>query len=194
MKSTSLGVGVVALGAALLAASCSSTTSASSSTSSHSGSTASAAAKKGNGQGTSAGTAKGSATTSPANVTTTSIYVEPPVIATPTTIINGQSYVVPRETPSQPISGYNASGSQIIISPKGILPFNLFAPLGAKVTWTNLTSSPVSLSSYYQNVNSGPIPPGGTFVWTSATQNSIRYHTSNGFVGRVEIGAFPSGA
>ena len=129
-------------------------------------------------------------TTTTQKVTTTT-YVLPPQVLTPTTIINGQSITVPMQTNGKPVAPYNDTGGQIILTDKGILPFHLFADLGQTITWTNLCATPVTVKALSKDFTSPRIPPGGTFTWKSDTLVSERYAVSNGFQGRIDVGAFP---
>jgi len=131
-----------------------------------------------------------SPTTSSSTKTTTTVSVPPPVISSQTTIINGITVTVPRETASRPIDPSNDTGGQVIISDKGLLPFHLFVALHQPITWTNLTPKPVSITFLHFAVASGPIQPGKSFTWTPPTGISIRYTSSNGFVGTFDVGAF----
>jgi hypothetical protein len=124
--------------------------------------------------------------------TTTAIPVKyaKPIIDT-TTVIAGQTITVPRENPATPISPYTATGNQVIITSTGVLPYHLFTGLGTKVTWTNLSTKTMSIHSIAPGLlDSGPIKPGQTFSWSSPSGISVRYLTNNGFVGRVDVGAF----
>lgn len=121
---------------------------------------------------------------------TTTTYVLPPQVLTPTTIIDGQTINVPTQTNGKPISPYNDTGGQIILTDKGILPFHLFADLGQTITWTNLCTKSVTVAALSKDFTSPAIPPGGTFTWKSDTLISERYAVSNGFQGRIDVGAF----
>ena len=48
------------------------------------------------------------------------------------------------------------------------------------MTWKNLTSVTVSIVFTYEGVNSGPIPPGGSWSFTPPHVESIAYHTGEG--------------
>ena len=128
-------------------------------------------------------------TTTTQRVTTTT-YVLPPQVLTPTTVIDGQTITVPTQTNGKPIAPYNDSGGQIILTDKGILPFHLFANLGQTITWTNLCTKAVTVTALSKDFASASIPPGGTFTWKSDTLISERYEVSNGFQGRIDVGAF----
>ena len=121
---------------------------------------------------------------------TTTTYVLPPQVLTPTTIIDGQTINVPTQTNGKPIAPYNDTGGQIILTDKGLLPFHLFADLGQTITWTNLCTKSVTVAALSKDFTSPAIPPGGTFTWKSDTLISERYAVSNGFQGRIDVGAF----
>ena len=131
-------------------------------------------------------------TTTTMKKATTTTYLLPPQVLTPTTIIHGSSFTVPVQQPSgKAVASYNDTGNQIIITKKGVLPFHLFVDIGTTVTWTNLTGKPVSITNYAKHFSAPSIPPGGTFTWSSDTSTSERYRVSNGFDGRIDVGAFP---
>ncbi len=136
-----------------------------------------------------AGCSSGGTTTAPTSSTTTSIL--PPAITTPTVVINGKSFTTPTESPGHAVPPYVGSGGQIIISTKGVLPYHLFAGLGQKITFTNLTPKPVVIKTkFHSYFTTGEIPVGGTFSWSSPTSVSLGYTTSNGFNGVIAVGAF----
>jgi hypothetical protein len=131
-------------------------------------------------------------TTTTAGGNTTNATTVAPQIKTATVTINGHVYPVPREIPQRPIDPYSDSGGQIIISDKGVLPYNLFVDIGVPVVWTNLTAKPVTVKVVGYPVESPPIPPGGTFTHTWTTLYSFSFTTSNGHLGQVNVGAFQS--
>lgn len=133
-----------------------------------------------------------SSSSRPTTSVTTTTYKLPPQVLTPTTVIDGKTITVPVQQPSgKPIASYNDTGSQILITDEGVLPFHLFADLGATITWTNLGAKAVTITSYAKDFGSPSIPPGGTFQWKSDTGISERYRVSSGFDGRIDVGAFP---
>lgn len=123
----------------------------------------------------------------PKDSTTTSVL--PPEITTPTVTIDGNTYNVPTEH-GGPIPNSVAEGQQIILTKKGFLPFRLFAELNQVITWTNLTAKTVVIRFEYSTVKSAPIPPGGTFTYSSSSSYTFNYVSSSGFRGIVAIGAF----
>jgi hypothetical protein len=133
-----------------------------------------------------------SSTTAPKHHGTTYSTVQAPEIKTATVTINGHVYPVPTENPGRPISAASDTGSQIVITDKGVLPYHLFVNIGQAIVWTNLSSNPVRISLLDYPVKSPLIPPGGTFTHTFTTSYSFIYDTSNGHQGQVDVGAFAS--
>jgi len=116
-----------------------------------------------------------------------------PQVQPPTTVINGTTYQVPTNKNGAAIGSYNDQGDQIIITDKGVLPYHLFVASDTPVTWTNLSSKPVSIASFYKTgPTSSTIPVGGTFVWPGAGLLSFVYKTSTGFQGIVQAGVLPT--
>jgi hypothetical protein len=70
-------------------------------------------------------------------------------------------------------------GFVVQITPGGFHPQWLVSACCLPVTWKNLTDSTASVVFDHQLVNSGPIPPGGTFVFTPHNVQSIAYHSAN---------------
>jgi hypothetical protein len=131
-----------------------------------------------------------SPTTKPDSTTTS---IPTPQITTPTTTIDGHTYPVPTEpsAPGKPIDTYVATGDQVILTSKGFVPYRLFADLNTTITWTNLTGHTVTIRFLREGgARSGPIPPGGTFTYSSKTLDNFEYQSSTGFHGIVNIGAF----
>lgn len=138
-----------------------------------------------------------SSSSKPQNTSTSVRGALPPIRYAPqvtgsTVVLKGRSVPVPTERPGVPISPGTDTGGQIIVSPNGVLPVRLFVNLGQKITWTNLTSKPVSVHFYGHPVNSGPIASGGTFSYSSNHLEEFNFLTSNGYRGIVAIGAFQS--
>jgi hypothetical protein len=69
-------------------------------------------------------------------------------------------------------------GFVVQITDRGFHPQWLVSACCKAVTWKNLTGSPASVVFDHQLVNSGPIPPGGTFVFTPHNVQSIAYHSA----------------
>jgi hypothetical protein len=64
-------------------------------------------------------------------------------------------------------------GQNVIISAQGCLPQDLEANVSAPVVWTNLSGKPQRIVFKNFPVDSGTIPAGGTFSWS--TTNAIAF-------------------
>jgi hypothetical protein len=60
-----------------------------------------------------------------------------------------------------------AAGSNAIITSAGCMPQTLEANVTSPVVWTNLSGKPQRLIFLTVPVDSGTIPPGGTFTWST---------------------------
>jgi len=69
------------------------------------------------------------------------------------------------------------AGFNIQITADGFHPRSLVAVCCHPVTWTNRTAATVTVAFDAQAVASGPIPPGGQFVFTPPSVQSISYHS-----------------
>lgn len=67
-------------------------------------------------------------------------------------------------------------GYVVQITARGFHPQWLVSGCCRAVTWKNLTGAPVSVVFDHQLVDSGPIPPGGSFTFTPHNVQSIAYH------------------
>ena len=116
-------------------------------------------------------------------------------ITSTTVTINGKEVAVPREeyAPGTPIQVDLDKGQQVLIVSNGALPRTLLAPPDARITWTNLSSTPVTV--YYVSVGSpgvlGPIPPGGHQTLFPVTGGNISFITSTGYQGLIQVGTMP---
>ena len=92
----------------------------------------------------------------------------------------------PREAASpDPAFDY---GFFVQITSDGFHPKTLVSGCCKAVTWKNLTSRPESVVFDHQLVNSGTIPPGGSWVWTPQNPQSITYHSSlDAFTGALQV-------
>jgi hypothetical protein len=125
------------------------------------------------------------------NITTTSRPI--PEITTPTTTIHGQSFPVPNDGGAKPINSAVDTSGQIVLTDKGFLPQREIADLNQTITWTNLSSHPVTISfSHMPGTSPHQLPVGGTFTYSSPTLINFEYLSSSGFHGTVSIGAFTS--
>jgi hypothetical protein len=106
--------------------------------------------------------------------------------------IKGKKVGVPEEG-SKPISPLQGVGEQIIITPKRLEPHLLFAEIGFRLTFTNLTSVPQRLRFVNDgNWRSPAIPPGGTWHYTPRFGLSYYYVTATGLQATFQVS--PSGA
>jgi hypothetical protein len=115
-----------------------------------------------------------------------------PEITTPTTTIDGHSYPVPNDS-GHPIDSAVDTSGEIILTDKGFLPQREIVDLNQPITWTNLSSHPVTISfSHMPGTTPHSLPVGGSFTYSSPTLQNFEYVSSNGFHGTVSIGAFTS--
>lgn len=77
---------------------------------------------------------------------------------------------IPNER-GNPIPNVLAPGQNIIISKTGCMPQTLEANVSAPVVWTNLSGKPQRVVFSNFGVDSGTIPVGGTFTWS--TQDAV---------------------
>jgi hypothetical protein len=86
-------------------------------------------------------------------------------------------------------------GQNVIIKSGRVLPQTLEASVSAPVVWYNLSNTPqrIIFDNYkYDPVDSGTIPPGGTFTWTPPSGGPFNYQLEpSGFEGKVVLN--PSG-
>lgn len=80
-------------------------------------------------------------------------------------------------------------GFMVQITPQGFHPQQLVSPCCQAITWRNLTSAPIAIVFDALQVDSGPIPPGGTFVFTPKNVESIAYHARDNpaMAGAVQV-------
>jgi hypothetical protein len=121
------------------------------------------------------GTANATATKVPTNTARPQAQVSPPR--------TGAS-----PTPDEPAAALREAanpdpnfdfGFVVQITPKGFHPQWLVSACCKAVTWKNLTGETVSVLFDHQLVDSGPIAPGATFVFTPHNVQSIAYHAGN---------------
>ena len=134
------------------------------------------------------------------STTSTSLYVrkiQPPApeVAALTMTINGKTVFVPRQEYSQerPIFATQDQGQQVLITDKGQLPQVLYAPVPATITWTNLTTKPVTLSIQVASAwrPSQVIEPGGHYSLSVTSDLNVETVTSTGWSGSVAVGQIP---
>ena len=131
-----------------------------------------------------------------ASPTTTTLSVTPtsaapaPELTTPTVTIDGHTYQVPTSD-GHPVNSAVDNSGQIILTDKGFLPYRQLANLNQTITWTNLSSKPVTISFLHMPGSaSHTLPVGGTFTYSSPTLQNFEYVSSSGHYGIVSIGAF----
>jgi hypothetical protein len=106
-------------------------------------------------------------------------------------MIHGHSYSVPNDGGTKPLDAAVDSSGQIVLTDKGFLPQHELATLSQTITWTNLSSHPVTISfPHMPGTTPHHLPVGGTFTYSSRTLISFEYLSSSGFHGVVSIGAF----
>lgn len=132
------------------------------------------------GCGSSPGHSSNAATTS---TTTPKATTTKPTTDLPTNIGYGTGSVGPADpsttVPSEDgraIAPDFGAGQDIIITSKGFEPETLEANVSAPVVWTNLSGLPQRIIFVDFSVDSGTIPPGGTFTW------STKYAVTSGYV------------
>ncbi len=79
--------------------------------------------------------------------------------------------------PTASIDPHFDSGQAIIITDDGFRPTWLVSVIGKQVTWVNRSSSTQSVDFDHQNVRSGPLRPGETFVYNAPHLLSATYHS-----------------
>ena len=122
--------------------------------------------------------------------TTTTSSVPTPQLTTPTVTIDGHTYQVPTSG-GRPVDSAVDSSGQIILTDKGFLPYQENVNLNQPITWTNLSSHPVTISFLHMPGSaSHPLPVGGSFTYSSPTLQNFQYVSSSGHRGVVSIGAF----
>jgi hypothetical protein len=122
--------------------------------------------------------------------TTTSHPTQHRQTTTSTTTINGHSFAVPTDG-KKPINPAVDSSGQIVLTDKGFAPQQEIAGLKQTITWTNLSSNPVTIAfSHMPGTTPHQLPVGGTFTYSSPTLQNFEYVSSSGFQGNVSIGAF----
>ncbi len=106
---------------------------------------------------------------------------------------SGPSSSVPAPPSTGLGNGHFTIGKKVSITSAGFQPQVLYTPMGSTVTWTN--RSDATQSVHFDNwdpatpVDSGDIPPGGTWKFTFKTTGSVVYHSNQhpSFLGSVEI-------
>src|SRR5262249_49753951 len=82
-------------------------------------------------------------------------------------------------------------GTKVRITAKGFKPQVLVTGMGLRVVWTNATSTTQSVhfDNWGETIDSGPIPPGGTWTFHATSTGSVLYHStySPTLCGQVQI-------
>ena len=99
----------------------------------------------------------------------------PPATATPQRPAQSPLASVEREAVSP--DPYFDYGFTVQITAQSFRPQTLVAPCCQPITWRNLTTTTVTILFDALQVSSGPIAPGGTFVFTPKNVESIAYHS-----------------
>jgi hypothetical protein len=87
------------------------------------------------------------------------------------------STTLPNER-GRPIPPQFGAGQNILITSKGFEPQTLEANVSAPVVWTNLSGRPQRIIFVNFPVDSGTIPPGGTFTWSTNDAVALTYVSS----------------
>jgi plastocyanin len=90
------------------------------------------------------------------------------------------------ERPIDPNFDY---GDTILITATGFQPRFLLTNPKTTVTWENRTDHALRVVFDHQAVDSGTIPAGGTWTWTSLTPISVTYHDAErpGYKGSITV-------
>jgi hypothetical protein len=111
----------------------------------------------------------------------------------PTVTIHGHSYPVPNDGGGKPIDNALDTSGQIVLTDKGFIPQREIVDLNQKITWTNLSSQPVTISfSHMPGTTPHHLAVGGSFTWSSPTLINFEYLSSTGYHATVSIGSFTS--
>lgn len=86
-----------------------------------------------------------------------------------------------------PIPSGFAAGQDILITSSGFEPQTLEANVSAPVVWVNETTQPQRIIFDGFSVDSGTIPPGGSFTWSSTNAVAIGYHSASGKMGKLDM-------
>ena len=130
----------------------------------------------------------GAPSASPKAGTTTSTA---PPLAAGSVIVNGQTVTVPTEANGAQITPNIATGQNVVFTKKGFLPAWLFAATGQPITFTNLSSSPVTIRCVPLSQPAFTIQPGKSFSFVpTAGIDQFEYITSQGFHGKAQVGVF----
>lgn len=94
---------------------------------------------------------------------------------------------VPTEVNGAPVPPTLGAGQNVIITAHGFEPQTLEANVTAPVVWTNESGAPQRIVFVGVPVDSGTIPPGGTFTWSTKDALTLAYHSTEGWVGKLAM-------
>lgn len=80
--------------------------------------------------------------------------------------------------PARPLDPEFDAGQRVEITATGAVPRQLVAIVDTPITWENTTDAPQTVTFDNGTVDSGPIPPGGSWSHTPDASVSIAYHTT----------------
>ncbi len=92
---------------------------------------------------------------------------------------------VPVEINGSPVAPGLDAGQNVIITPKGFAPEALEANVDFPVVFTNLSGKKQRVIFEHEPVDSGTIPPGGTFTWTDKFAIALAYDNTTGWRGKL---------
>jgi len=85
---------------------------------------------------------------------------------------------LPRDS-SRPVDPNFDRGQSVEITPSTVIPKQLIAAAGFPVVWINHSGTTQDIHfDNVEDVDSGPIPPGGTWSYTTIRTISIVYHST----------------
>jgi hypothetical protein len=108
-------------------------------------------------------------------------------------MVNGKSVTVPTEANGMAVEQHISTGQNVVYTAKGFLPGWLFAGAGKPITFTNLSSKPVTIEVPPTTNPSFTIQPGGSYTLTPSPAgiDQFQYRTSNDhYWGKAQLGIF----
>jgi len=82
----------------------------------------------------------------------------------------------PASSASHTIDPNFDTGQTVLVTAHSARPLWLVSLVGTRVTFRNVSQTTKRVVFDHAAVNSGPIPPGGTFTWRPALPLSYTYH------------------
>ncbi len=114
-----------------------------------------------------------------------------PPLKSATVIVNGKSVTVPTEANGMAVEQGISTGQNIVFTAKGFLPGWLFAAKGEPITFTNLSSRPVTITCPPMLIPAFTIQPGEAHTITPTPGiDQFEYVTPQGFHGKAQVGVF----